>query len=206
MNNNQLMLQDDFVCGTQTTGSIGQLGWSCGAGIITVAGGSATNPGIYRLATGPVAGIIARLTLNTSALLSLLNEHELVWIARLNTNDMQVAVRYGLGSSPSAAVFSDGIYFEKLETDTNWFCVTRSKGIQTRTDTGIAVTNAMTRVSYVRSTTDVKFFVGDILVATHTTNLPSVMGTPFIQIFTTTSTDKHLDVDYFEMSMNGVAR
>lgn len=98
---------------------------------------------------------------------------------------------------------TNGIYIEKLAADTNWFLVTRSAGVQTRTDTTIPST-ANTKISMVvvkNGTTDVKLYSPGTATAkaTNTTNIPidATALAAIFQVKTTAAVAKNMDVYHF---------
>ncbi len=70
---------------------------------------------------------------------------------------------------------ANGAYFRAL-TAGNWIAVTRSGGVETATDTGVAVSavNYQTLRIEINDATNVKFLINNTIVATHTTNIPAV--------------------------------
>jgi hypothetical protein len=72
---------------------------------------------------------------------------------------------------------ADGVYFAydfATYSDANIRAVTRTASTSTTTDTGVAmVSNTPTRLQILYdSSSQVRFYVNDTLVATHTTNIP----------------------------------
>jgi len=202
-----VFIQDEFMTGTATSGQIGSLGWGFGgAGSVTAIAGETGRPGLYRLATGAVGGQSARITFSGSTVFDSTAAHAMIWLNRLNTNDGNTTIRIGAITPASASPPTDGIYFEKLDADTNWFCVTRVGGVQTRTDTGVAVTTNFTRYSYTRNSTGVIFILGTENVCTHTTNVPGSVMTPSTFIITSAAASKTVDIDYYQIILNSLTR
>lgn len=199
-------LQDDFIYGTTSSGSAGGLGWLFSGGT-TVVTGESGRPGLYQLATGATSGTLQRFHSNNSAIVGD-TLHTSTWLARLNTNDANTTVRYGLFNSPATNPPAHGIYIEKLDADTNWFCVTRVSGVQTRTDSGVAVTTNFTTFSHTSNSSGVQFFIDNASVCTHTTNIPSnsVQITPAVQIENSTASGKTTTLDYYGIRIFGLSR
>lgn len=200
-------LSEEFYGGTTTTGNIGSIGWSLGAGTATPSGGTANNPGFYRLDTTGVINTLARIFGQAGSINTLNKNHSEVNIVRLNTNDANTAVRIGdsdgFGTSPP----TNGIYFEKLAADTNWFVVTRAAGVETRTDTGVAVNTSFNTFAFSVTSASVIFQLNYTTVATHTTNIPtSTGGLNGWFITNTTAASKTLDIDYWQGIFTGLAR
>lgn len=100
------------------------------------------------------------------------------------------------GASDAASLTNTGIYlglwFDDnnyiqfiLETTllgANWFAVTKAGGVPTATDTGIAPVVGSKKFHFEASTGEVKFYIDDVLKATHTTNIPATFLQPNITI------------------------
>jgi len=164
-----------------TMGSAGQLGWGWEGGDafaeIAVATG---HVGVLMRETGAVSGTRCRTYLPTRRafnLIPLFNvddpfEVDFVFVMLQMTN---VVVRVGIfqiahaGSGTADDPPAEGIYFERLDTDTNWFGVCRSAGAppETRVDTGKPFNTAWRKLSIRRkkagsgSTGIIRFVVND---------------------------------------------
>lgn len=202
--------QDEFFSGNVTVGSVGNLGWSVGGGVATTAPLSEANhPGIIQRSTGSTAGQFAYLLLPFTQGNLLAGTLDMTFIVRLNTNDSDTTTRIGamylINTTPT-----DGLYFEKLAADTNWFYVTRAASTQTgsRTDTGIAVSTGWITMRIVRTDdTSVAFYLNGTLIGTQTANIPTAQGTsPGLQIVNAANAIKTIDIDYFEMIRTGMTR
>ena len=72
----------------------------------------------------------------------------------------------------------DGIFFACVDNENsgNWVCVTDSGGVETVTNTAVApsATQSKFRIEINAALSNVKFYINDTIVATHTTNL--IMG------------------------------
>lgn len=83
--------------------------------------------------------------------------------------------------------------------DANWHAITRNGGAITNTDTAIPASSSrqQLRIEYI-SATDVKFYIGDALVATHTTNVPDLTDNaePEIEMTTLENVAKEINLDY----------
>lgn len=202
---NETFLQDDFLTGTATSGSIGSMGWSS-SGTITSQVSTANWPGKYRLDTSSVSGTHVRINGLTSALIDPALYTHLIWRLALTQTDANTTVRIGAGNGVSANPPNDGIYFEKLDADTNWFVVTRAGGSQTRVDTGLATDTNVHVFSYRRSSLGVEFYVDHVLVATTTTTIPTTFIGPFVYMINSAAASKTLDVDYFSLRQTGLVR
>lgn len=204
-----VIIQEEFLSGTTTSGTIGAYGFAVGGGTISGIASIANRPGIYQLDTSAVSGTIARLVLYLASASVLQSNvpHDVLWISRLNNNDANTTVRIGSANNTSTNPPVDGIYFEKLDGDTNWFCVTRSASVETRTDSTIAVTTNFVKFYYRRAAAGVDFKIDDVAVCgTQTTNLTAVTFVPLVQIVNSAAAAKTIDTDYFQMKYTGITR
>jgi len=115
-------------------------------------------------------------------------------------NDSDAQYRIGLANASLGDPPDDGIYFEKLAADTNWFAVTRGSSTQTRTDTGVAVSTSFAsfRIHRKSSGSQVCFSVNGSVEVCNTANIPSASMVFFAQSDTATTAAKNLRVDYVE--------
>jgi hypothetical protein len=201
----RVFLQDDFLTGAASSGSIGVLGWGS-SGTVTTQAGVADLPGLYRFDTGAVSATNARLNFATSSAFVASELHRITWITRLNTNDANTTVRYGAGNSVALSPPANGIYFEKLDGDTNWFCVTRAAAAETRTNSGIAVDTGFHTFYYERYAASVRFWIDGVLVAENVLTLPTGAVSPFAFIINSAAAAKTFDVDYFQLHVFDLSR
>jgi hypothetical protein len=202
-------LSDEFATGGDSSGTIGSLGWFS-AGTITTPSATTRNPGQRQIDTSAVSSTQARIT----ALGSSIGVFDpavftrLVWVVKLNHNDTDTAVRLGMGNNTSSNPPVNGIYFEKLLADTNWFLVTRAASSQTRQDSGVAATTAdFVTFSVVRDTLGVSFFINSVLVSIPiTSTIPTTYLNPMAWIINGAAASKTLLVDYFEIRQTGLER
>jgi hypothetical protein len=199
-----MFLQDDFITGNGS-GSWGDLGW-ISAGTVSLQNGETNRPGIIRLDTGAVAATQSRISYSNSAAIDPANTHTVLWAARVNTNDANTLVRIGSGNSVAGTPPTNGIYFEKLDADTNWFCVTRSGGAQTRTDSTVAVDTNFNAFTYTRNSSGVFFLINNTQVCSQTTNIPTTFIAPYLFIINSAAASKTVDADYFENIIYNLVR
>ena len=199
-------MQDDFLSGTVGSGSMGTLGWTT-AGTITVQSSEANRPGIYRVDTSAVSATQARLSLPTAVSIDPALPHAVMWAVRLNTNDANTTLRIGTQNATNANPPAQGIFLEKLDADTNWFCVTRAASVQTRTDSTIAITTNFVTVKYTRDSSGVQFSIDNVNVCSlMTTNIPTTFVVPEVFIINSAAAAKTVDIDYFETRVSGMVR
>lgn len=201
-----IFLQDDFITGALTSGAIGSLGWSASGTVAVTA--ITGRPGALNLSTGAVSGTVARLSLigSTSPFIPTLN-HAVLFALRLNNNDANTTVRVGVTDNWTLNPAANGIYLEKLDADTNWFCVQRSASVQTRTDSGVAVTTNVDTFAYNRNSSGVQFSINNVAVCgLQTLNIPTTgVGSGFM-IINSAAASKSLDVDYAQLIITGLTR
>lgn len=205
-------IQDDFLMGRNASALVGNIGWTSGAGSSTVIGQPSEEnaPGIFQLTTTTTINTVARLTFNGAFVMFLSDQMELVSIQRVNNNDSDTTIRIGYGNSTNGNPPNHGIYFEKLTGDTNWFCVTRSGAVETRTDSGVAVNTSSfvkLKIESLASSQSVVFSIDGNVVATHTTDIPlSTQLSPFYQIINSVAAAKTMDIDYFHLIQDNLVR
>lgn len=193
-----VQLQDEFATGISTSGSIGSLGWATSGGTNAFITPESSHPGILRRDTGGTINTLST-TFLYGANRQFLGSEDYSWlfVARLNTSDALTLVRIGMlaaAANPTVA----GIYFEKLDADTNWFCVTRLSSSETRVDTGVAVTTNFTTFSATKDAGGAIFYINNMRVAGPITDtLPNVC-IPMVLLNNGEAASKTIDVDYFE--------
>ena len=204
---NTIELQDEFISGSLS--SPGSLGW-------TVVGGTTTNQisvanhyGLIRRDTSAVSGTTAstRLETGTSSSWDPTIAKSILWNVRINTNDANTTMRMG-GMLPAAAnPPTQGIYFEKLDADSNWFCVCNTGGVLTRVDSAVGVDLNFHTFRHVRSSSGVQFSIDGVNVCgLITTNIPTQFINAEIQITNSAAASKTLDLDYFQAQLYGFSR
>lgn len=204
-----IIVQEDFISGSASSGTIGRYGFSAG-GPVTISGlpSIANRPGIIRMDTTAASGTIGRFVFQTTSVsITATVPHEVIWITRLNTNDANTTVRIGslnpFGLNPPTS----GIYFEKLDADTNWFCISREAGVQTRTDSTVAVNTNFTTFFYRLTSAGAVYSIDGVAVCgTIATNLPTTQFVPTVQIVNSAAAAKTIDMDYFQLKYTGITR
>lgn len=204
---NSLQIQEDFIGGAAASGQIGAIGFGS-TGTVAYQASIANRFGILRIDTSAVSGTLARISLyNSGVLFDTSLPHMVVWLTRLNTNDANTTVRQGLQNTAIANPPNEGIYFEKLDADTNWFCVTRAASSQTRVDSTVAVNTSFNSFRYSRNASGVQFSINGVNVCgLMTATIPTVFNTPTVFIINSAAAAKTIDVDYFEFRIFGLVR
>lgn len=199
-------VSDEFLAGASSSGNIGSLGWSQAGGSVAAIAPSGSNLGVIQLDTSAVINTIARLNGFGGSSIILSFPFKFVWVAKLNTNDANTTIRLGTGvfsSNPPA----DGVYFEKLDADTNWFCVTRSGGVQTRVDSTVAIDTNFHKFTGSRNSSGTQFMIDSTAVCgTTSTNVPTAAASFGAHIINSVAASKTVNFDYFSLSFSGLSR
>jgi hypothetical protein len=200
---------DDFMTGSITSGNVGQLQWLVGNGTTSQVISEINHPGLLRRETGTTISTYAYLALRTSAGSCISTDmFTMRFNLRLNTSDNATKIRVGgLGAYTSDPTY--GCYFEKLESDTNWFGVTRTGGVQTRVNTGVAATQGSWVNLVVRrvDASTIGFKVNTAAEVFSSTNISTngAMNVGF-HLVNTAAANKSVDIDWFDMSIVGLVR
>lgn len=203
---------DDFDAGNTASGTVGRMNWTVGGGATSRITAESGVPGIVRRATGTTNGTNA-LTYNPSAIgagILPAESFDITMRVRLNQTDANTNFRAGLQCDTSLLSNvppNNGIYFEKLETDTNWFGVTRASSSSTRTNTSQAASTSWVklRIRRVNGTT-IGFTVNSTPEVTATATIPTAACVYWMVITNSTTADKTFDVDYFRNQISGLTR
>lgn len=208
-------IYDEFLSGVASTGTIGALGWQfagagTGGGVTAIAASTAGagRVGVYRFDTGTSAAYLHVSTRGNSAAFDAASFFDMTYLVRMNVNDANTVIRFGLANSTSANPPNDGMYIEKVAADTQWFGVGRGSSSQTRT-AALATCDTSWhrfRIRRVNSTT-IGFTIDDTTELTVAANLPTNGQVPFIAIGNnSTSGSKTFDIDFFDILITGLSR
>jgi hypothetical protein len=209
-----VQLVDEFLGGTATSGRIGDLGWSNNNGTVGANNGEAGEPGYHNLDSTATINTIASIFLSSAVTAGTFvpaeNFDSFFRVRPTTTTSQQL--RVGFLNSMAAAPPVDGIYMQHDTNDgtnpTKWLCITRAASTQTLTATSTVVTAAvwyMIRIQRV-SATQIAFYLNDVLVCTHNTNVPTVALIPGIQIQDLAAASKTMDFGYFLFRISGLTR
>lgn len=207
------ILADDFLFASTETGEIGDLGWGFTNGTANLIGApEANHPGAIARASSASANAVASTYSGgggTSVAMRYDQLDEMTWIVKPATAGADFILRFGLLSDMTSATPTNGAYFERLAADTNWFGVGRVSGVETRTDTGVALAADWFNLKMRRvSDTVVAFSVNgaaDVLVSSNTPIASNTMVFGF-QITPTTANARTVNVDFFSMILAPQAR
>jgi hypothetical protein len=206
---------DDFYGPSSTSGEITGFGWAVNGGTITLKAPEDNSPGIGMLRNASAAAISTLYTGSpANGFAFILGDLKTIIFRSAFTTGASVPdKRVGLMmSAVNSAPADDGVYFECLAADTNWFAVTRDGATtnHTRTDTGIAFsanTFLTFRIEHTAPSTWA-FYINDVLKATHgaAQNPPAEAQGVFIfgQVVTTGTANMDQMHDYVAFRVNPV--
>jgi len=204
---------DDFTGGSFITGAIGKLGWQWAASANPYIGSSGLAFGeLGALVFGVSAVGNCYLALGSPGLAELLSAGSMfdnVIIIKPHTLRVDVTWRAGLVDTAGSKIDpTDGMYFEKLPADVNWFAVTTSGGIETRTDTGVVADGTKRRFRMVHTSppNTISFYIANNLVAAHTTNLFNGLAIAWLALKSTSAGIRAWRVDYWDILLTGLGR
>jgi hypothetical protein len=211
-------LMEDFVGGVISSGQVGMLGWSFTystslgiggvtntagrSGVISIGNAPSISPDVNILYLKGTGGdIIVGAQANLTGIISAKNGQ---------VADANAAFRIGytnninsIGDPPA------GIYFRATGLG-NWFAVCRNANTETAVNTGVAqsTTFKQFKIAVNAAGTSVTFSIDGTVVATITTNIPTVPIFPVLQVEDSVgvSTRFTLDVDYFYTKITGLNR
>lgn len=201
-------LNEEFASGTNASNGLGMLGWSSSGGTITMQAGEAGRPGILRRDTSITQNTDAYtfIKAGTQHIVVPTDTFDLLWLVRVNQADANTRVRIGMATS-TADPSTDGLYFERLETDTDWFAVSRIGSSTGRMVTGVTMDTNWVRLRIRRtSASTVAFSInGGADVSTASTTNAGQQPYTFITN-PTAGAAKTLDHDYFHLLVSGLSR
>ena len=207
-----MVITDEFV-GPQVAwyagGNVaGDLGWKINGTNSNIHSESG-HPGISRITTTATTNNVAALSLIPSRQLFVASDtFDATFIIRLNNSTCGSKVGFSFNTTQAEEFPSaEGIYFEKLIADSNWFVVTRTSATQTRTDTTIAVSTNFIKFRIRRiDASTIGFTVNDGTEIEHTTNIPTGALHAQVPIETGAAAAKTIDIDFFQMAITGLTR
>ena len=122
-----------------------------------------------------------------------------------------IEVRIGIldDVDASASGITDGVWFDFTPaTSANWRTITEASNTQTLNASSTAVAAATWyKIEMVRlSGGNWEFYLDDVLLFTHSTNLPTDALIPTYTVVKTTGADKSVDADYFSLTSKTLTR
>lgn len=205
-----LFVHEEFLSGNNVSVNVGSLGWTVANGTVTLQASEAGHPGILRRETGNTQNTIVYTHTRATATTGVVSPgdfFDVLWIVRLNVVDANTQIRLGLANSATADPANDGIYFEKLGTDSNWFGVSRITSSTGRIVTGTAVDTNWVRLRIWRSDASTVSYSINGGTAVTTASVTNVMLQPFTSLKTLAANEnKTLDHDYFDLVVGTLTR
>jgi hypothetical protein len=201
---------DDFVSGGTSVGGVGDLNWLYLEGTTQLVAPAAGRVGVISRSTTATSGLYAVLYLRQDPTVGVVhssNNFDSTFMVRLAQTDADTLVRFGLGNDATANPPANGVYLEKLAADVSWYGVTRSGGAQSRTAAlGTTTTNWLKgRVRRIDAST-VGFTLDGGVETTATANIPSVGAQPFVAIRNSVAVAKVIEIDYVDLTVQGLTR
>ena len=110
--------------------------------------------------------------------------------------------RFGLNNDVASSSPVDGVYFELLNGDTNFFAVTRDNNTQTRTNTGVAwVANTWYTLTITKDANNNPKFTINATDVTNTTNIPTEFLNLGISVLRDITNSTTYDLDFFSVKI-----
>lgn len=201
---------DDFLSGSTSSPDVGS-GWALNAGNTAQVAAETNHPGIFQRGTTTTQNTLASMSLRTfetTGVIDPASNFDMTFIIRPNLDTTNIHMKVGMNNNIGSTTPSDGIYFERLGSDTSWFGVTRSGGSQTRT--AALITSAVAwfkfRVRRVNGST-IGFSVNGGSEVTATATIPTAMLHPGVFITNpAAAANVTFDIDLFTLRVSGLSR
>ena len=182
---------DDFNGYIDAFTAFSAMGWrasTTSGGSVSVVASEAGHSGIYQINTG--TGATAAYALRSGPVganaVAVSGSTKIIWETEIRlrdlpdgTNDFIVESGFSDDMADGGSIF-DAILFRVIRSinTTNWIATTLSSGTATNTDSGVAFTSGASewvtlRFEVAADGGTVEFFIDNVSVATHTTNIPT---------------------------------
>ena len=203
-----ILIQEDWISST----SLGRSGFtssSSNGGSNSIISSESGHPGLVRLTTGSSASSgYSNLYLGTNCILlgsGILAIESLIRVPTLSTSAERFVIRIGLGDALTGN-FTYGCWFEYSELDSaNWrMCCANSSVTKTTSSTVVAEnTWVKLKIEINAAGTSAEFFINGTSIGSVSTNLPSSICSPRLNITKSVGTTARLlDVDYYQLQYN----
>jgi hypothetical protein len=207
-----MVFLDDFIFQSIEAGEIGTTGWSFTNGTLAAANNEQNHPGIVLRSCGTTNNQVASLypaSAGTGTVFRFDEFDRLTWIVAPAVANADFDVLIGVFNNATDDTPTNGVYIQRLRTDTSWFGVSRQNNQQTRT----AALSAFTANQWYRfcvrriSATSVGFSVNNGAEVTLTANIPDAASalTFGIQIVSG-GTARGLKLDFFSLRLLPITR
>lgn len=210
--NPYVILRDEFIFGMGETGEIGELGWTSKNGINEIWSNEQNRPGIVGRTSNASGQFVVTIPGAASIQTSLRYDEfdELIFIFDLPTVGSDADYKFGLVNETENNSPANGCYLEKLDTDTNWFFVSKASGVATRVNTGLTATALTWYKLRLRniSPTQVGFTLNNGSEIIVNTNVPAASTNLLFsaQMLTESVTVRGYRMDYFAMRSKNLTR
>ena len=170
--------------------------------------------GIYYGTTSTGASGAAGLAGSISFLFSSWNRLSIAYRFKVNTladgtNSYRVFLGFNNSTSSNSTPTTRSAGFFYSNATANWQAYTYNGSVGTTTDTGIAAVAGSFDTFLVRTNgaTSVQFLINNVIVATHTTNIPTAAVCPYLSVLKTAGTTaRDFYVDWARLSGSGNSR
>jgi hypothetical protein len=209
---------NEFTANADEAGEVGGSGWTFtenGTGTVLQIDAEANHPGIIRLTTGTTSGNDETIHSGGSSTLNSLmmnqDKFSVTWLIRIPTITTATA-RIGYGLTSTLDGMTGASHYAAFEyiagTSANWRCITGDGTTQQTTTTGTAVgTNTWTKLKIVRDGGTVRFYLDNVNVANHSTNVAGAQaGNLAAGVQTDTAAARTMDIDYCKLILGAIAR
>mgnify|MGYP001587930422 CR=1 FL=1 len=199
-------VRDEFIGGVygklngRLTGELGWIPYDIYGVVVQLIPAIAGHPGIASIPTGANINNYNYLQLSSVQIIPA-DSFDTIFIFKVPS---VTSVTFVMGLYGSNA---DGLYLEKLSTDSNWFAVSRVSSTQTRADMGVAAIDTWYKVRIRRvDGATIGYTINSGSEVTATTNIPTAGLHPYIYVVTTEAVNKYIHIDYFDMIFTGLSR
>jgi hypothetical protein len=170
--------------------------------------------GIYYGTTSTGTSGAAGLAGSISLLFSSWNRLSIAYRFKINTladgtNSYRVFLGFNHSTASNSTPTTRSAGFFYSNATANWQAYTYNASTGTTTDTGIAASASTFNTFLVRTngTNSVQFLINNVLVATHTTNIPTTAVCPYLSMLKTAGTTaRDFYVDWARLSGSGNSR
>lgn len=207
-----IQLVDDFLVQSLETGEVGGLGWSFANGSLVASATEQNHPGIMLRRSGVTANLVASLYLAASTTTTAFRFDEwdaVTWIFRPTAANTDTVYQLGLFSALGNVTPAAGVYLERLAADTNWFFVSRSGAVQTRTSSGVAFNTNWVKIKMRRiDAANVGFSINNNAEVVIATNVPAAATAllPGFQFAPSGTAARDVLLDFFALKLLPVTR
>ena len=206
LNEDSVIIKDEFLSGLLTTGSIGELGWNLTGTGGTITNTDTTRTGSITLTTPATSANSAIITLKpastTTGMTDFASEWDMTWIVKIPTITSDDWFVFTLSYSSDNSKYAGF----QVNTYSTWRAVNKDTSA-TNTDTGITATAGQWyKLRAKRTSTTIQYYIDDVLVATNSTNLPTGQGQPRAIVYNGLSSARYIVIDYFSLRIPSLTR